>query len=101
MPFYSHCLFFLAGLWIFSFYLGNFVGPTVSGLMVQWIGFRRTAAGCFTKIVSKLFFRIFLCFSICRFLPLHDDLGPSGIRLSNEEKIKQNKKTDEDFCDYQ
>ena len=31
-----------AGLWNASFHLGNFVGPTVSGFMVEAWGFRST-----------------------------------------------------------
>jgi predicted MFS family arabinose efflux permease len=31
------------GLWNSSFYLGNFAGPTISGFVVDAIGFRNTA----------------------------------------------------------
>ena len=35
-------LFHFAGIWLSAFALGNFVGPTVAGLAVDIIGFRRT-----------------------------------------------------------
>lgn len=35
-------LFHFAGIWLSAFALGNFVGPTVAGLAVDVIGFRRT-----------------------------------------------------------
>ena len=35
-------LFHFAGIWLSAFALGNFVGPTVAGVAVDVIGFRRT-----------------------------------------------------------
>ena len=35
-------LFHFAGIWLSAFALGYFVGPTVAGLTVNIIGFRRT-----------------------------------------------------------
>ena len=32
----------IAGLWNASFNLGSFVGPTLSGFMVEAVGFRKT-----------------------------------------------------------
>ena len=32
----------ISGIWLSAFALGNFVGPTVAGLAVEVIGFRRT-----------------------------------------------------------
>ncbi len=53
------------GLWTTSFYLGNFVGPTVAGTLVQSMGFRVTttvfcalylvmAAGDVVDIIYKI-----------------------------------------------
>ena len=33
----------LSGLWLSSFHLGSFLGATISGFVVEAIGFRRTA----------------------------------------------------------
>ncbi len=38
------CLTINSGLWTTSFYLGNFIGPTVAGAMVQAMGFRVTTS---------------------------------------------------------
>ncbi len=34
-------------MWTFSFYLGNFVGPTVAGFLVERRGFRWAASAYF------------------------------------------------------
>ena len=38
-------------MWASSFYFGNFLGPTVAGILVDSIGFRRT---------SMVFFSLYL-----------------------------------------
>ena len=41
-PDFSFSIFHFAGIWLSAFALGNFVGPTVAGLAVDIIGFRKT-----------------------------------------------------------
>ena len=36
------CLYLLAGMWSSSFYLGNFLGPTIGGFIVEAYGFAWT-----------------------------------------------------------
>jgi MFS family permease len=57
--------FFASGIWSASFYLGNFVGPTAAGFMVEAYGFRSTsvvffALYCVMVLVdaSELLFRV-------------------------------------------
>ncbi len=53
------------GMWTFSFYMGNFVGPTAAGFIVEAKGFRYATSGKSTttfshgwKIVKFNFFPI-------------------------------------------
>ena len=41
------------GLWSSSFFLGNFVGPTVSGICVGKFGFRMTTLGFFVVYIMN------------------------------------------------
>ena len=45
------CIIF-TGIWLSAFALGNFVGPTVAGLLVNEIGFRRTTFIFFVLYVA-------------------------------------------------
>lgn len=47
------------GMWSFSFFFGNFLGPTLSGIAVDNYGFRSTslfffAVFCFMAVVDLL-----------------------------------------------
>jgi MFS family permease len=45
LKYFSLILFFsISGLWTTAFYFGNFLGPTVAGVVVQTWGFRWAAA---------------------------------------------------------
>ena len=44
----------LSGTWTSSFYLGNFLGPTIAGLFVEKYGFRATTSGF--VVLSRLMF---------------------------------------------
>jgi MFS family permease len=46
-------------MWSSSFYLGNFLGPTVAGILVESFGFRLT-----TLIVFSLFIFMFIVDSL-------------------------------------
>ena len=50
---------FYSGMWSSSFYLGNFLGPTVAGIMVENFGFQLT-----TLIVFSLFIFIIIVDSL-------------------------------------
>ena len=48
---------FFTGIWTSSFYLGNFVGPTFGGILVDYYGFRKSSvvvfgACCFSALVD-------------------------------------------------
>ena len=45
----------LSGTWTSSFYLGNFLGPTIAGLFVEKYGFRATTSA-FVVLSSLMFF---------------------------------------------
>jgi len=51
----------ISGLWLSMFSLGNFVGPTVSGAVVQVMGFRFTTLVFFVLYISMLLFDIIDC----------------------------------------
>ena len=43
------------GMWSSSFFLGNFVGPTVSGILVDYYGFRMTTLVFFVVYLVNIF----------------------------------------------
>ena len=53
----------LAGVWLSAFSLGNFVGPTLAGFLVQTEGFRRTTTiffGLYVVMMAVDLFEIVL-----------------------------------------
>jgi hypothetical protein len=42
MSYHEICFICFLGMWSFSFFLGNFLGPTLSGIFVEKYGFRST-----------------------------------------------------------
>merc|ERR1712136_676024 len=42
-----HTYLLMSGMWTSSFYLGNFVGPTLGGVLVDYYGFRTTCVVMF------------------------------------------------------
>ncbi len=55
-PLIALCVFncSLAGLWTWSYYFGNFVGPSLGGLSVETIGFRPTCSAFFSLFVMVM-----------------------------------------------
>ena len=47
------------GMWSGSFYLGNFLGPTVSGFLVEAYGFRQSTVVFFSILIVILVVDIF------------------------------------------
>ena len=45
----------ISGMWTTSFYLGNFVGPTTAGFLVESLGFR---------VTTMAFFAIYLAMAV-------------------------------------
>ena len=50
---------FLIGMWSSSFYLGNFLGPTVGGLLVDAFGF------AWTTIVFSFLYCFMIIVNLC------------------------------------
>ena len=53
-------------MWTSSFYLGNFVGPTFGGVLVDYYGFRTTAvvmfcACCLSVIIDTVELSLKIC----------------------------------------
>jgi MFS family permease len=48
-----------AGMWSTSFYLGNFLGPTVSGFLVEAYGFRNSTVLFFSILLLILVIDVF------------------------------------------
>jgi MFS family permease len=48
-----------AGMWSTSFYLGNFLGPTVSGFLVEAYGFRNSTVLFFSILLFILVIDVF------------------------------------------
>ncbi len=42
---------FIEGMWVASYHLGNFVGPTTAGFVVEAVGFRSTTLYFFVPFV--------------------------------------------------
>jgi MFS family permease len=49
----------IAGMWSTSFYLGNFLGPTVSGFLVEAYGFRNSTVLFFSILLFILVIDVF------------------------------------------
>jgi MFS family permease len=49
----------IAGMWSASFYLGNFLGPTVSGFLVEAYGFRNSTVLFFSILLFILVIDVF------------------------------------------
>ena len=47
--------FTILGMWSCSFYLGNFISPTVSGIAIDKYGFRATTIAYFAMCTGILF----------------------------------------------
>jgi MFS family permease len=52
-------LYFHQGMWSTSFYLGNFLGPTVSGFLVEAYGFRNSTIVFFSLLIVILVVDVF------------------------------------------
>ena len=52
-------MFSIAGIWLSAFSLGNFVGPTIAGALVQTEGFRNTTLIFFFLYLVMLVLDIF------------------------------------------
>ena len=61
----------IAGLWNASFNLGSFVGPTVSGFVVEAVGFRKT---------TVTFLPVFTVALIGNFIELANNVRQSNMR---------------------
>ena len=70
---YIATLFYISALWLSSFHLGSFLGPTISGFVVEVIGFRSTAV-------------TYMVVSIIMFLVNLADLG-LGVKTTENDKI--------------
>ena len=66
----------IAGLWNASFNLGSFVGPTVSGFVVEAVGFRKT---------TVTFLPVFTVALIGNFIELGNNVRQSNKREEYEE----------------
>ena len=44
----------MSGMWSSSFFLGNFLGPTLSGIFVDNYGFRATTLGFFGIFIINI-----------------------------------------------
>jgi MFS family permease len=42
-------------MWSFSFFMGNFLGPTLSGIFVEMYGFRETTLFFFSVYIATVF----------------------------------------------
>ena len=52
-------MFNITGIWLSAFSLGNFVGPTIAGALVQTEGFRNTTLIFFALYLIMLILDIF------------------------------------------
>ena len=59
----------LTGLWSTSFYLGNFLGPTISGVLVDYFGFPTTATVFAGLALLNVFIDLNEFFFVARKLP--------------------------------
>ena len=66
----------IAGLWNASFNLGSFVGPTVSGFVVEAVGFRKT---------TVTFLPVFTVALMGNFIELANNVRQSNMRKEGKE----------------